>query len=261
VNLLFVEAEMKRTNMWAMSVMLSIALGCSKEPEQKSPPAKASAPAQPAAAPSAAAGTGTITGKVIYKGGDRAGKLPVGKDREVCGDSKMDPSWIVANDGALRNAVVQIAGLREGATPGRESMVDQVKCEYIPHVTVVPAGATVTFKNSDGILHNIHTVSQVNSPFNRAQPKFLKEIKETFAKPEVVGLRCDVHAWMSGWIIVTDNVYFAVTDADGGFKLTNVPVGKHNLEIWHEKLGTLSQAVEVKAGAIAEVRFEFQSKT
>jgi plastocyanin len=237
-----------------------LAVGCSNEPEQKSPPAKEPAPAQSALAPSAGTGKGTIAGKVVFKGSQRPGKLSVGKDREVCGEGKPDPSLLVGNDGGLKNAVVQIAGLREGVAPSKAAVVDQVKCEYVPHVSVVPAGATVTFKNSDGILHNIHTVSQINSPFNRAQPKFLKEINETFAKPEIIGLRCDVHGWMTGWVMVTDNVYFAVTESDGAFNLTDVPAGKHNLEIWHEKLGSLTQTVEIKAGETVNLTLEYQMK-
>lgn len=245
-------------NYFAVGCALMLAVGCSKEPEEKSPPAKE--PAQSVAAPGAAQGKGAITGKVIFKGSPSPGKLSVGKDREVCGDAKPDPSLLVGSDSGLRNAVVQIAGLGEGVTPSKAAVVDQLKCEYVPHVSVIPAGATVTFKNSDGILHNIHTVSQINSPFNRAQPKFLKEIKETFNKPEIIGLRCDVHGWMTGWVVVTDNVFFGVTESDGAFNLTDVPAGKHNLEVWHEKLGSLTQSVEIKPGETAKVIIEFQAK-
>jgi len=251
---------MKRMNHLAVVFVLLLAVGCSKESEEKSPPLKVSAPAQSVTAPSAAPGKSIITGKVVFKGSHRPGILSVGKDREVCGDGKPDPSLLVGGDGGLKNAVVQIAGLREGVEPSKAAVVDQVKCEYVPHVTVIPAGATVTFKNSDGILHNIHTVSQINSPFNRAQPKFLKEIKESFAKPEIIGLRCDVHGWMTGWVVVTDNVYFAVTETDGAFKLTDVPAGKHNFEIWHEKLGSLTQTVEIKAGETVNLTLEFPMK-
>jgi plastocyanin len=249
---------MKRLNNLPVCFVVLLAVGCSKEAEQKSPPAKEPTPS--VAAPGAAQGKGAITGKIVFKGSHSPGNLSVGKDREVCGDAKRDPSLLVGSDGGLTNAVVQIAGLREGAAPNKDAAVDQAKCEYVPHVSVVPAGATVTFKNSDGILHNIHTVSQINSPFNRAQPKFLKEIKETFAKPEIIGLRCDVHGWMTGWVVVTDNVFFGVTESDGAFNLTDVPAGKHNLEIWHEKLGSLTQSVEIKPGETAKVIIEFQAK-
>jgi plastocyanin len=186
--------------------------------------------------------------------------LPVGKDKEVCGDDKPDPSLLVGSDGGIKNAVVQIAGLKQGRTPTKEAVLDQVKCEYVPHVLVIPTGATVTIKNSDGILHNVHTFSKINLPFNRAQPKFVKELKETFAKPEIIPVRCDVHGWMSGWIVVTDNVYVEVTPADGAFKLTDVPAGKHSLEVWHEVLGKTSQDIDVKAGETATATFELQLK-
>ncbi len=139
-------------------------------------------------------------------------------------------------------------------------MLDQVQCEYVPHVLAIPVGATVKIKNSDGILHNVHTFSEKNSPFNRAQPKYLKEISEKFSKPEVVSVRCDVHAWMSGWIVVTESPFYDVTSADGSFKLESVPVGKYTLEVWHETLGKATQSVEVKLGEVTNVTFEFQMK-
>jgi hypothetical protein len=109
-------------------------------------------------------------------------------------------------------------------------------------------------------LHNVHTFSEKNAPFNRAQPKYLKEIREKFSKPEVVSVRCDVHAWMSGWIVVTESPFYDVTSAAGGFKLESVPVGKYTLEVWHETLGKATQSVEVKLGEVTNVTFEFQMK-
>jgi plastocyanin len=166
--------------MLAASFVLLFA--CSKESEQKTARNKEPAVEKSNTAPVTTLGSGTISGKVVFKGAHSVGKLAVGKDKEVCGDSKQDPSVAVGADGGLKNAVVQIAGLNKGKAASKEAVFDQSKCEYVPHVLVVPAGATVTIKNSDGILHNVHTQSQVNAPFNRAQPKFMKEIKEQFAK-------------------------------------------------------------------------------
>jgi hypothetical protein len=106
----------------------------------------------------------------------------------------------------------------------------------------------------------VHSASEKNTPFNRAQPKFMKEIKETFSKPEIVQLRCDVHGWMSGWIVVTENPFFDVTQSDGTFKFDSVPVGKYTLEVWHEILGKATQQVEVKLGEVTNVTFQFQMK-
>ena len=257
---------MKPTRFNALILLASLPLlgSCSKEP--KSEPAKASQPAPPTVdtpepnRSSPGEGVGTITGKVVFSGTYAAGKTVISKDREVCGDSKLDPSLVVGKQGELKNAVIQIGDLKHGKSPAKEVELDQLKCEYVPHVAVVSAGATVKIKNSDGILHNVHSVSEKNTPFNRAQPKFMKEIKETFSKPEIVQLRCDVHGWMSGWIVVTENPFFDITQADGTFKFDSVPVGKYTLEVWHEMLGKTTQAVEVKVGEVTNVTFEFQLK-
>jgi plastocyanin len=240
--------------------------GCSKEEDRSSkvnatPGTKTEAVAPTTNPPVAAVqGKGTILGRVIFTGNYTPGKLSIGKDREVCGDTKQDPSLLVGADGGLQNAVIQITGLRQGKIPANTAELDQKSCEYAPHVLVVPTGAKVTIKNDDGILHNVHTESKANTPFNRAQPKYLKELNETFSKAEIIAVRCDVHGWMSGWIVVTDNVFFGVSGADGGFKLTDVPAGKYTLEAWHEKLGKTTQTVEVKPGEIANMTFQFQDK-
>ena len=259
---------MARCTLFWATVMLALVPflnGCSKEQEKSAPAtenaaAKPESPPSPASAPAAAKGTGAIAGRIVYKGTYKPDTLPVGRDKEVCGNSKTDPTLVVGAGSGVKNAVVQIDGLREGKSPVKEVVLDQVKCEYSPHVLVMPSGGTVRIKNSDGILHNVHTLSKINTPFNRAQPKFVKEISESFVKAEFVPVRCDVHGWMSGWIVVTDNVFFAVSGPDGGFEMTGVPAGKRTLEVWHESLGKSALTVEVKPGETVTVSFEFQPK-
>jgi len=246
-------------------VLLVIAVGCSKDESRapaKSPePLPATAPAVPAPNNSSPGhGVGMITGKVIFKGTHAAGKVAMGKDKEVCGDAKLDPALTISNQGEVKNAVIQIVDLKGPISAAKQAVLDQVKCEYVPHVLVIPAGSTVQIKNSDGILHNVHTFSEKNTPFNRAQPKYLKEFSAKFAKPEVISVRCDVHGWMSGWIVVTESPFFDVTPADGGFKMENIPVDKYTLEVWHETLGKTTQSVEVKSGEVTNVTFEFQMR-
>jgi len=247
------------------SICLALCFGCSKEQDSQSVKTESATPAAlpPGPAPTESSpgkGVGSITGKVRFSGAHTPAKVSVGKDQEICGTAKVDATLIVGQQGELRNAVVQISDLKQGRAPTKEAVLDQVKCEYSPHVVVVSSGGTVKISNSDGILHNVHSLSQVNSPFNRAQPKYLKEVKETFAKAEIIALRCDVHGWMNGWIVVTDNPFFDVTQSDGAFKFDSVPVGKYTLEVWHETLGKATQAVEVKPGEVTNVTFEFQMK-
>ena len=205
---------------------------------------------------------GSISGTVKFKGNAPAPKkLDVGKDKEVCDKTpKTDPSLIV-NGGNLVNAVVTIADIKTGKKIELTKVtLDQNGCEYHPHVLAFPAGSTVQILNPDGVLHNVHSYSKVNSPFNMAQPKFKKTLDVKIEKPEAVEVKCDVHGWMQGWLVATENPYFAVTDNSGGFKLTDVPAGTYTVEVWHEKLGKSSQKVTVKAKEEAKVTFEVAGK-
>jgi plastocyanin len=180
----------------------------------------------------------------------------------VCGTAqKTSPELVVGPDGGIKYAVVSIPGIAKGKPfPTGKVVLDQKGCEYLPHVVLMPAGGEVDILNSDGILHNIHTYSEKNPPLNRAQPKFKKTMTEKFAQPERVKLSCDVHGWMTGWLVVEDNPYYAVTDDKGAFKLTDVPPGDYELKVWQEKLGEATQKVTVKPGADSAVTFELAGK-
>jgi hypothetical protein len=71
---------------------------------------------------------------------------------------------------------------------------------------------------------------------------------ERFQHPEIVKVSCDAHPWMTGWIVVTDHPYVAVTDERGAFRLAGVPPGSYTLSLWHETLGEQRQEVTVRAG-------------
>ena len=205
---------------------------------------------------------GSISGTVKFKGNAPAPKkLDVGKDKEVCAKTaKVDQSLIVKN-GNLVNAVVTITDIKKGKKIELKKVtLDQNGCQYHPHVLAFPVGTPVEVLNPDGVLHNIHSYSKVNSPFNMAQPKFKKTLQVKIEKPEAVHVRCDVHAWMSGWLVATENPYVAVTDDSGSFKLTDVPPGTYTVEVWHETLGKSTQKVTVKAKEDAKANFELAAK-
>jgi len=205
---------------------------------------------------------GSISGTVKYKGAAPAAKkLDIGKDKEVCDKTPKYDETLVVKDGNLANAVVTITDIKKGKKIElKKVQYDQKGCHYQPHVLAFPAGTTVEILNDDGILHNVHSYSKVNSPFNQAQPKFKKSLEVKIEKPEAVEVKCDVHGWMHGWLVATENPYVAVTDGSGNFKIENVPAGSYTVEVWHEKLGKTSQKVTVKAKDDAKANFEVAGK-
>jgi len=208
-------------------------------------------------------GGGSISGAVKFKGTPPA-RVPidVNKDKDVCAvQPKMSEELVVGSDGGIRYAVVSLTNITKGKPfEPMKPQLDQKGCEYLPHVVTMPAGGELEILNSDGILHNLHTYSKDNPPMNRAQPKFKKSMSERFEKPEVVKLSCDVHGWMSGWLVVQDHPYYAVSDEHGAFRIADVPPGDYELKVWQEKLGETRQKVSVKSGQDTKVTFELSTK-
>jgi plastocyanin len=206
--------------------------------------------------PAGAQGGGTISGEVKLAGTAPAPKVvKVNKDNEVCGQEKKIAEVQVGGNGGVGSTIVSVGGAK-GAKAAAPAVLDQKGCEFRPNVLVMAPGE-IKILNSDGVLHNIHTFSTANAPINKAQPKFKKEMVEKFEKPELIKVVCDAHSWMLGWIYVTD-APTAVTDANGAFKIENVPAGKHKVEVTHPVLGKQTKEVEVKAGQETKVAFELK---
>jgi plastocyanin len=203
-----------------------------------------------------AQGGGTIEADVKYNGTPQVEKLKVNKDTEKCGTEATIEKVVVGGNKGLANAVVSVPGAK-GATKTK-AVIDQKGCKFMPHVVVMQPGE-IEIKNSDDILHNIHTYSTANPSINKAQPKFKKTMTEKFEKPEVVKVTCDVHSWMLGWVAVVPGPA-AVTDTNGVAKIENVPAGKQKIEVWHETLGKQEKEVDVKAGQVTKVSFEMKGK-
>ncbi len=148
------------------------------------------------------------------------------------------------------NVVIYVDDL-EGPYPANAvATVDQRGLRFVPHVTVVVAGTTVEFLNSDPLAHNVFSISPAKrfnlGLYNRGTVR-----KMRFDKPGVVQLLCNVHQEMSAFIVVVKNPYFARANADGSFRISGVPAGKHRLLAWHEQLGEHAVEVEIPAAGVA----------
>ena len=203
-----------------------------------------------------AQGGGTVEVEVKYNGQPVVEKLKVNKDTQKCGNEAVIEKVVVGSNKGLAYAVASVPGAKGGKAV--KGVIDQNGCKFVPHVMVMTPGE-VDIKNSDDILHNIHTYSTANPSINKAQPKFKKVMTEKFEKPEIIKVTCDVHSWMLGWVAVTPGPA-AVTDTNGVAKIDNVPAGKQKIEVWHETLGKQDKEVDVKAGQTTKVSFEMKGK-
>jgi len=164
----------------------------------------------------------------------------------------------------LKDTVVYIESIPEKEFPPPEAhaLIDQKGLEFVPHVLPVLAGTTVDFRNSDNVMHNVFTPDAIGDKFNLGSWPQHEMRSHTFTKScekacEAVML-CNVHPEMEAYVVVLTNPYFAVTDLEGNFTISDVPAGTYTLKTWHERLKESSQSVTVESAGSVEVTMEMK---
>jgi plastocyanin len=204
----------------------------------------------------------TIRGSVKFEGQPpKLSPLQITKFKEVCKDVPNETLLVGPGQG-VRYAVVTLEGIAKGKAVEKESVheLDNLGCRFVPHVLASSVGQFVVFKNSDPILHTAHAL------FASGQPQFNiglypgKTSRKPLVTPGAVKIVCEVHPWMSAYIVVSDHPYYAVTDVYGDYLINDIPPGSYRLKVWHETLGTQEKPVEVKAGGSHNVDFVLSPK-
>jgi len=208
-------------------------------------------------------GGGSIEGKIIYKGPVETRKVIPNKDVEVCGGIREDPLIQVGPDQAVENAVVYLVDVAKGkAWPAETSKppeLDNLKCRFVPDVQVIRGGPLVVI-NSDPVLHNTHGYYGKRTAFNMALPNQGQRIPTDLTRAGTVKVDCDAHGWMLGWIYVVDNPYYAITGADGKFKIGDVPPGTYKLVAIQSLTGPNEQTVTVAGGKPTSLTIELKKQ-
>lgn len=227
------------------------------------------APAQPVV-PLDPATLGTVSGTVHFVGkAPERIRIDMSQD-PVCsmmGGDNFAEQYVV-HDGKLANVYIYIkngppAAMSAPATSVAPVVLDQIGCKYVPHVIALMRGGSVEFRNSDGTMHNIHTIPAAgsNKEIDISQgPKGAPEVK-SFAEPEIMmPVRCNNHPWMNAFINVSATPFFAVTDGNGHFEIKGLPAGTYTIAAVHEKMGEQVMTVTVKPHESETADFSYSIK-
>ncbi len=192
---------------------------------------------------------GSIRGTVSWQGAaPHLIASEINKDTQICdplGQKHRDlERLLISPTGGVANTVVFLRNVTSGKAmdlPVSRRSLNQKSCRYEPHLLLVPLQATLTVKSSDPLLHTVHMSGSAdyNLPFT-AQGQ---EISRAMTRDGVVSLRCNAgHVWMNGEMIVAKHPYYAVTDENGNFELTDVPPGAYEIVAWHEGWRTVGES-------------------
>jgi hypothetical protein len=183
---------------------------------------------------------GTIRGTVKWQGASpHLVPSELNRDPQICdplGQKHRDlERLLVGPNGGVANTVVFLRNISRGKAmdlPASRRFLNQKTCRYEPHVLLVPLQASLTVRDSDPLLHTV----QMSGSADYNLPFVLEgqEIARPMTREGTVSMRCNVHVWMNSEMIVAKHPYYAVTDQDGNFQLTQVPPGDYEIVAWHE---------------------------
>lgn len=207
------------------------------------------------------AGTGIIRGVVSLSGMPPEMAMIPNQPCHAGAPPLREESVVVDSEGHLQNVIIYLENPPAAAPPADLAPVslDQINCQFVPHVVALRTGQTLHVSTSDPTLHNVHGLCTVNDAFNFALVAAGQSKDLTFSQPERFPVRCDVHPWMKAFVQVFDHPYFAVTTKDGTFEIRNIPPGSYTLVTWQERYGEMRLPVTITDGHATDAPFTFQS--
>jgi plastocyanin len=132
----------------------------------------------------------------------------------------------------LTDAVLTLQGPAGKPDLAPKADMDQRDQRFAPHVLAVRTGTQIKFPNSDDIRHQVYSFS----PAKRFELRLYGGTPSDpvlFDKPGVVVLGCNIHDWMLGYVYVTDDPWFGVSNDKGTLTLDQMPAGHYVATLWH----------------------------
>ena len=244
---------------------------------------------------------GTITGTVSLHGqvpkpkGYNLTTLP---DAFYCGRISDGQGWRILQPfnvgpkGEFRDVVIYLEGVEKGKRfeDGGVPQIEAKDCLFLPFTTVVRDDQSVTVVNMDPVMHDIQAYEtshlgarvlfNVPLPMNPQHPRNfkdrsdaamyhkhmagapMKQLVNLSKDRRIFVMQCGFHAYMESWGVAVKNPYFAKSDEDGRFTITDVPPGTYKLVVWHPYVRTTNeQTVVVGKNETVEANIAVQAPT
>lgn len=218
---------------------------------------------------------GDLKGRFVYDGNPPVRKpVVITADQAFCGKQNILEENLVVNPAnrGVANVIVWLYLARGDAPPAIHSSYAETEkaevhmdchgCRFDPHARVLRITQTLLIRNLNPIGDSAKIDTLSNPPINIVIP-IEGQWRQSYASAERMPARvsCSLHPWESGWLLVKEHPYMAVSNADGSFAIKNLPAGKWTFQFWHEQSGYLTEVkFQGKPTAWKRGRVEFEIK-
>jgi len=191
---------------------------------------------------------GTLRLRFVYDGQPpAAGWRVVDRDRSTYGDKMPDESLVVDEGRGIQNVAMWLVPRKEkpvaihpryAATADADVLLQCSRGRFVPHMLLLRKTQRLVLENVDMEAINPSHSSAVFAPFGIVLLRGERvELRPDTQSPDPVHFQCAIHSWMSCYVLVRDTPYVAKSDETGALVMRDVPAGKHNFVIWHERVG------------------------
>ena len=185
-----------------------------------------------------------LKGQYIYDGPAPKAKFIVPtKDVPECGKQQIPDEYLVVNakNGGIANIMLYLHKKPSKISPSHQKdddakvTFDNAACRFEPRVQLVRTTQTLLVGNKDAVSHNVNMTVAKNAIPNQlvaALSTWQVQFNDPETRPVVV--KCNIHPWMTGYLLVKDHPYIAKTDKDGRFEMKDLPTGEQlEVRVWH----------------------------
>jgi plastocyanin len=157
----------------------------------------------------------------------------------LCGRAQAGSLLVTVKDGQgtlVSDAVVYAKANRPVVSlQKKQAVIEQRDKQFVPYVTAIQVGTSVTFPNRDSVRHDVYSLSPAKE-FELPLYAGIPAEPVTFDKEGFVTIGCSIHDWMVAYIAVVPTPYFQVTGKDGRAVLEDLPAGQYSVEVWQPLL-------------------------